>query len=112
MKSPVSLDPSILRPREGPACVCPWCGKERARWYTADGAAWVPMCSLCWLYDSEWAKTRQLPVAALVAAVEERRGIPFAHADGKLVEIEDSDRILGAIAVTSRIFHIVDSRGA
>lgn len=108
---PVHLDPKMVRPNMGGAVSCRCCAKLCARWQVFEESEWSSVCSRCWLYDSVWGKNAAVEIAGLVSAVEKRLGHRFQHGeDGKLIAIEDSDRILGAIAITSRIFHVASEQ--
>lgn len=61
------------------------------------------MCSLCWLYETEWGKERREDIDGMIRAVEARTEAFRKTDDGRLWSCRDADRILGAIAVTSRI---------
>jgi hypothetical protein len=68
------------------------------------------VCSLCFLYESNWGKKRLDDIHELVRAVETETGESFLRtADGQtLASCSDADRILGSIALTSRAFQMHD----
>ena len=80
------------------------CDRLEARWECSEEHSPGPVCSLCWLYESEWGKLNREKVDRLISAVEGETGEPFRRrTDGRLWGGCDADRILGAIAVISRI---------
>jgi len=103
---PVYLDPLLLRPL-APALwgiSCSMCDKRQSVWELPSVKRGEPVCSLCWLYESEWGKGVREDIDALVRAVEVHKGEIFRKTDdGRLWSCRDADRILGSIAVTSRI---------
>ncbi len=135
------LDPDRLKPlpKDLWDMPCSSCQRVEAKWAFmpsvpppgAENAATEPepytLCSLCFLYLSEWGKRRRGEIDKMVAAVEKeltdreldeaaRKGtLPpekFAEIkvefpkdeDGKMMSNRDANRILGAIAVSSRMF--------
>ena len=91
---------------DGP-CAC--CGKKCARWMfipaDQDKGA-VSVCGICWIYESQWGKNRARELHEFRMAVEEEIGSSFLIDKGKLVRFEDADRLLGALAFTSKVFQI------
>lgn len=91
---------------------CEKCDKRQAKWaFTpADappGAGDYPLCSLCWLYESEWGKQRRDQIDAMIRDVEKTHDKIFQRAKGKkLWSCKDADSILGAIVMTSKMFEI------
>lgn len=92
---------------------CAHCRQTRARWlfYTTDGDdKALLMCSICWLYDSNWAKDRREDLDALIEDTETEMEELFARDDsGKMTRGSDGDRIMGAIVYLSRMMQM---RGA
>lgn len=110
---PLIVDPTVLRPLPQSMwdMACGWCDKRQARWEVflpdmpKDGRKGLPLCSLCWLYESEWGSKRRPDLTMFVMSVEEEISRKFEkRPTGELIHGRDGDRILGAIAVTSRIF--------
>lgn len=104
--------PLLKEEWDGP---CASCGKHQARWafIPADrerGA--VSVCGLCWMYKSEWGKNRAEQLRNFQHAVEREVGTTFLVDKGKLVRFQDADRLLGALALTSRVFQLQDASGA
>jgi len=67
-----------------------------------------PVCSLCFLYLSNWSKSRQEDLANMIRDVEAELKKEFTKEDGRLVRAEDGDRILASLAITSRAFQLSD----
>jgi hypothetical protein len=99
------LKPLLKEDWDGP---CASCGKKRARWMfiPSDEQGAVSVCGLCWMYESQWGKNRASELAEFKAKVEREIGKSFLVDKGKLVQFEDADRLLSAIALTSQIFQI------
>jgi len=110
---PLRLNSRLLRPLPQSLwnISCSMCDKRQSVWEHVDlddlGARkGTPVCSLCWLYESEWGKKRREDLDQMIHAVEVEKGEIFRKmADGSLWSCRDADNILGAIAVTSRIAH-------
>jgi hypothetical protein len=114
MDKPLILNTDHLRPLDrkewdGP---CMSCGKKQARWMfkpaNRDGA--VSICSLCWLYESVWGQNRREEIFKYVRAVEEEIGTAFLKDKGRLIRVQDADRLLGALALESRMFQLQASK--
>jgi hypothetical protein len=59
------------------------------------------------MYEYPWGISRKAKLSEFVEEVEKKRGIPFEYDDsGRLVLVEDADRIIGAIVMTSRVFQL------
>ena len=108
----VFLDPALLRPLPQPLWghACSMCDKRQSVWdhlapeLPSNARRGEPMCSLCWLYETEWGKERREDIDGMIRAVEVHLGEIFRKTDdGRLWVCKDGDRILGSIAVTSRI---------
>lgn len=111
--APIILDPSLMRPLPQSlwGISCEWCDKRQARWelflpdMPPDARKGLPVCSLCWLYESYWGEERRTDIDLLVEAVETEISQLFEkRSTGELLHCRDADRILGAVGVTSRIF--------
>jgi hypothetical protein len=91
---------------------CAKCDKPQSRWEFK--AADVPvsqagnmMCSLCWLYESQWGKSRSDDIDQLINDVETEKGNLFARdARKRLLRATDGDSILSAVALTSRMLYM------
>jgi hypothetical protein len=110
----VYLDPKTLRPLPQALCgmSCSHCDKRQSVWEhwrpeaPSNAKKGDPMCSLCWLYESAWGKDRREDIDGMIRAVEMHTGEMFRKTDdGRLWSCRDADRILGSIAVTSRIVY-------
>lgn len=106
----IFLDPKLLRPLPQSLWghACSRCDKTQSVWELFDldssKRKGEPMCSLCWLYESEWGKERRGDIDDMVRAVEiQANGVFKKTDDGRLWSCQEADRILGSIAVTSRI---------
>lgn len=107
---PIFINPDHFRPLDkkewdGP-CMC--CNLNQARWMfiPANETGAVSICGLCWLYKSVWGQNRSEEIFSYLLKVEDEIGKPFPKAKRKLVRFEDADRILGALALTSRLFQL------
>lgn len=111
---PLIVDSRFLRPLPQAMwdTACSKCDKRQAKWefIPSDNpppSGGYPMCSLCWLYESEWGKARRQDIDAMIRDVEKSKGQIFQRAKGnKLWACKDADPILGAIVMTSRMFEI------
>lgn len=102
----VFLDPELLRPLPPSLWghACSECDKRQSVWeLPSEARKGAPVCSLCWLYETEWGKERREDIDGMIRAVEARTEAFRKTDDGRLWSCRDADRILGAIAVTSRI---------
>lgn len=114
---PLLLDPKVLRPLPGALwdLSCEECDKRQARWELtqpdlilsiANPRKGVPICSLCWLYETDWGKERREDIDRMIVDVEAEVGREFKRAeDGRLLDCQDANRIVASVAVTSRVFN-------
>lgn len=116
---PLLIDTRYLRPlpKELFNCPCGKCDKRQAMWEMGapGGDEQHTICSLCFLYESNWGKAREDQIHEMVVAVEAEVGDNWLRgADGKtLLVCKDANRILAAIALTSRAFQAEDkAKGA
>lgn len=107
---PVILDPRVLRPLPQALWghACSKCDKTQSVWELFAGdpsrRKGEPICSLCWLYESEWGQERRSDIDAMIRAVEVQAETIFRkRLDGRLWSCQDADRLMGSIAVVSRI---------
>lgn len=117
---PMTVDPTKLRPLPKDlwdiACSC--CDKPHARWamrtsvlpgLPADGSDAFALCSLCFLYESAWGKSRRAKTDKLIADVEKEIRAKFPRdPQGRLVKPDDATRIMAAIALSSGMEHFHD----
>lgn len=122
-KIPAIVNPDRLRPLPsdmwGLACAC--CDKPIARWAmkaaslpglpSSDGDIFA-LCSLCFLYESQWGRNRLTETEKLVKDVEKEIRAKFQRAQGRLVRPMDADRIMAAIALTSRLIAVRGKQAA
>lgn len=110
---PLIIHPKFIRPL--PQSMwdvnCAKCDKRQSRWqfFPSDAPEGVKggvlVCSLCWLYESDWGKNRREDLDQMIRDVETTAEEIFHKTkDGRLWSVRDADRILGAIALTSRMF--------
>lgn len=113
---PILVDTSRIAPVPDSKLMgsdCSHCGKARAQWlfYPSDGPqekGALFICSICWLYDSEWSKNRRADLDAMIIEVETSLGRPFLRDKGQLVDCKDADRIMGAITYLSKMVEMRD----
>jgi hypothetical protein len=110
---PLVIPPDRLRPLPENmwGTSCDKCDKRQANW-----EYWSPklppterrgylVCSLCWLYRSDWGREHSADIAQYIALVEQSARVTFQRtANNQLLMCNDADRILGAIVLTSRMF--------
>ena len=110
----VTVNPKHIRPlpQELWETNCGKCDKPQARWEfkpsdVPASQAGNMMCSLCWLYDSPWGKSRSIDIDQMIKDVEVDKGSLFARdARKRLLRSTDGDSILSAIAITSRMLYM------
>ena len=112
---PLIINPSYIRPMPESmwGMACARCDKTQAQWefheqiMTPEGVqpteGFLPICSLCFLYESSWGRRRRKRLDNLVAEIEVSIGTPFIRdLGGRLASSSDGDRVLAAIALSSR----------
>lgn len=120
-RKPLLIDTRFLSPLPKAMwdLACARCDRRNSRWQlsepdlneapqeekSADPVKSVyPLCSLCFLYQSNWGLKRRQDVDDLVRETEEEKGKVFEKdIGGQLLNCEDANHILAAIALTSRI---------
>jgi len=112
---PILIDPRFLRPLPKPMLntACAKCDKRQAVWELGglheDRHA---ICSLCFMYESNWGRNRTAQLLELVTAVEAEAGEEFSKDDeGRLTNPQDANRIMASIALTSRMFKMQEKVG-
>lgn len=114
--APLIIDTRFLRPLPksmwGANCVN--CDKSQAMWEMGPTSEPNPVCSLCFLYESKWSEKRIDEIHAMVRDVETHTGEPMLRATDNvtLLSAKDGNKILGALAMTSRMFQLQDKMGA
>lgn len=113
-KKPLVIDTRFLRPlpKDLWRSACSQCDKRQSMWELVSPVnpeEVVPVCSLCFLYRSNWSKTRQEDLANMIKDVEAERKKEFSMEGGQLTRAEDGDRILASLAITSRAFQLADA---
>lgn len=98
--------PRTLRPLPkrlwGHACSC--CDKPWSRWASGprDLTTFEAICSICFLYRSEWGRSNKEKIAWAVEVAQKEK--PVALDDNlRLVSPQDGDRILAAFATQARM---------
>lgn len=82
---------------------CAECDKPMSKWEYTKIPKNQMMCSACMLYKTEWGKSYTEQIKRLVKNVEVEIGAIFSKRNGKLYEMEDTDRIMSAIVLASRV---------
>ena len=104
MTTPLIIDPKYLRalPKSLFRSACAKCDRLQAMWEMgpADGEC-VFLCSLCFLYESNWGKARLDQIYDMTDAVEKEAEVQFLRDVGgrRLLSSKDGDRLLGALAI-------------
>jgi hypothetical protein len=103
--------PRLLRPlpKSLHGMTCTLCLKLRSRWCAgpADFSEVDSICSVCYLSLAPWVHENVQHVGWLIVETEKELGIQFERdTDGCLVQVEDSDRILMALATGERVGHL------
>lgn len=103
----IFLSPALLRPlvpsMRGVSCGT--CSRTRAMWETGEREF---VCSLCWMYRSTWGLANAEELGRFTGFVEDRMGVVFEKKADQLTDCADADRIISAIALTSRMFAAQD----
>lgn len=115
-KAPLIINPRLFRPlpEDMQGIACNSCEKTQAMWAMA-----VPnenngpsdeiytVCALCFLYESEWGKSRAEDIELLIKDVEDQQDKPFFRtAKGRLMFCEDADKILASIVLISKAVEV------
>lgn len=109
----LGINPELLRPL--PTALlgmpCESCIKHQSVWaYTQsqDQPTGTAVCSLCWLYKSRWAEEQGSErIEAFIGDVESLLPNKFQRdSSGRVSSIADADRLVSAIALTSRLFYV------
>lgn len=94
---------------------CAVCQQTTAKWEMRgpglDGKeAWAAICSMCFLYKSNWGKTHSENISSYLSEVvsKETKRKMLLSPEGKLLSSPDADFILGVLVLTSRRFDIED----
>jgi hypothetical protein len=104
MAETLLLNPDQLKPlpKDRLNGECFACHQPKAKW--AFGEKEEPICSHCFLYKSHWGHRLAMKIAEFVVEVEKEIGRKFLRdAEGNLIAEEDCTRIVGSIAVMSRL---------
>lgn len=111
--APLIIDTRFLRPMPkamwGANCVN--CDKSQSMWEMGPPDEPNPVCALCFLYESQWAEKRIDEVHGLVRDIEVSTGEKMLRSPGdnvSLLSVKDANKVLGAIAMTSRMFALQD----
>jgi hypothetical protein len=110
---PLYVNPLFLRPLPETMrdMACSKCDKRQSQWEfvpsdaPAKSRGGFPICSLCWLYESDWGVAREEDIAAMIRSVEQSTNKVLQRAKGgRLWSCKDADAILSSVVVTSRIW--------
>lgn len=113
--APLIINPRFIRPLAKSMwdVNCAKCDKRQSRWQLfpsdapKDVKGGILICALCWLYDSKWGERRRADLDQMIGDVETEAGENFIRdQNGRLWSCRDADRILGSIAMTSRMFEM------
>jgi hypothetical protein len=109
---PLIIDARFLRPLPKALfrSACSECDRRQAMWEMgpADQDHEI-VCSVCFLYESKWGEDRVAEILDLTNEMEREVGEKWLRDErGKLLSVKDCDRVLGAIALTSRMFAVRD----
>jgi hypothetical protein len=116
----LTINSRMLRPlpEDLQNSACSVCNKRQARWHRGspqrDLSGDEIVCGLCYLYETEWGEAHAGSVAEFVQAVSSVAldGPLALDASGKLIHCSDADRVLGSIALTSRMFRMQDKESS
>lgn len=97
---------------------CSVCDKRQSKWEMilppskpGTTETRTPICSTCFLYQSEWGKQRAAHISEflneVIAAPETKRKMILGP-NGALTNNDDADFVLGILALTSRRFEVED----
>lgn len=107
MDKPLLVDTSKLHPltHEMWDSNCYHCDKRQAKWSLQLEDDPVFICSLCMLYESDWGLAHSADVGQLVKEADAKRNEATAtDTKGRILFPKDADRILGTIALISRMY--------
>lgn len=120
MKKPLLVNTRQLRmlDKESWNLACSACDKRQSKWEMVappSGAGTtetrVPICSTCFLYQSDWGKERAAHISEFLNEVisqpETKRKMVLGPT-GALTNNDDADFVLGILALTSRRFEVED----
>lgn len=99
----------VLRPKQELILHCANCDKPQARWDVVirnEQGGYDPqdICALCFLYESEWGQKRREQIDGVIARVEVKKSLSYMRdPEQRLLLCADADKILGGIAVASRM---------
>lgn len=106
---PVEISPKVVRPlpKDMWGTACYTCNRPEAKWHFESPQYEDPMCicSICFLYKSEWGRQRREDIRALIAEIEKEHHLIFLRNErDELIAASDADRIFGTIVLTSAMF--------
>lgn len=111
MRKPVLINPKILRPLHQHlwGSSCSECDKRQSKWEVLreDGEQ-VVLCSLCLIYSTPWGIKNAAHLEVLIEDIQKEANERFELTpDGRLT-INRADQVMGAVALTSRLFEARD----
>lgn len=106
------LDPARIRalPEELREYNCSSCDRRAAGWAfrptnKGEDPDPIPICSLCWLYLSNWARARVKEIPGFIERYEQTTGAQFhKDGDGRLVDHREGDAVLLQLLRASAVF--------
>lgn len=116
---PVLIDTTrvLPLPQHMKGIICSNCDKPLAVWEfkpdDTEALGSLLLCSFCLLYKSFWGQNRREQIDHFISEVEKKMGVGMIRDDeNRLVFSKDCDRIMGAIALASKLFQAMDARDA
>ena len=102
----INFDSASIRvlPKQLQGTACSQCDKTQAKWElirAPEGEGFI--CSLCMLYGTRWGEENVPHLLAFVNAVVEHTGRPILMDHGRIVKVEEADRIFGAIVAENKV---------
>jgi hypothetical protein len=123
-RKPLLIDTRMLMPLPKAlwGTACDNCNRMQSKWRVfspmqrpPDGqpipiteADFAPTCSVCFLYESPWAKQRREVIQQFIVDLEHEIGQKFVLDNEGRLTPNAADQALGAIALTSRMFEQQD----
>jgi len=112
---PLVLNPAFVRPMPESmwGLACARCDKVQSKWELHEQVQvgdqlevrkeFLPLCALCFLYESNWGQRRRKRLDHLIEEIEQSLGSKFVmDIGGRLAFAAEGDRVLAAIALSSR----------
>jgi hypothetical protein len=118
MKKPIRVDTTRIQMLDESMfnVACGVCEKLQSKWSillkTDSKDEPMPVCSLCFLYESEWGRSRAEDLKGYLLEVTNNNPTRkmLLSADNKIASIKDADFILGILVWTSRQWDLSEAR--